>query len=69
MRDNVDRRLLDAWAQSRRRQLEARRFLSRQRFPVETGEARALDEIVATIGNLERQRRAELDPPPGPAAS
>jgi len=69
MRDNVDRRLLDAWARSRRHQDEARRFLSRQRFTVETGEARALDAIVATIADLERLRRADLGMPPRPAAS
>ena len=60
MRDNVDRRLLDSWEQSRRHQDEARRFLARQRFPVKAGEARALDEIVATIADLERLRRSEL---------
>ena len=69
MRDNVDRRLLDGWEQSRRRQDEARRFLSRQRFPVMAGEARALDEIVATIADLERLRRSQLGTPPRPAAS
>ncbi len=69
MRDNVDRRLLEAWAQSRRRQDEARRFLARQRLPRHGGDARALDEIVSTLGDLERQRRAELDTFPRPTAS
>ena len=69
MRDNIDRRLLGTWEQSRRHQDEARRFLSRQRFPVQAGEGRALDEIVATISDLERLRRSELWTPPGPAAS
>jgi hypothetical protein len=69
MPDNVDRRLLGSWEQSRRHQAEARRFLARQRFPVRTGESRALDEIVATIADLERLRRTELHGPPRPAAS
>jgi hypothetical protein len=69
MADNVDRRLLGSWEQSRRHQAEARRFLARQRFPVRAGEGRALDEIVATIADLERLRRSELPGPPRPAAS
>jgi hypothetical protein len=69
MQDNVDRRLLDAWAQSRRRQDEARRFLARQRLPLQGGDAKALDEIVSTLGDLERLRRAELDLFPRPTAS
>lgn len=69
MRDNVDRRLLGSWEQSHRHQAEARRFLARQRFPAHAGEGRALDEIVATIADLERARRSELSGPPRPAAS
>ena len=68
MRNNVDRRLLETWEQSRRHQDEARRFLSRQRFPA-AAEPRALDEIVATIADLERLRRSQLEMPFGPAAS
>jgi len=69
MPDNVDRRLLGSWEQSRRHQAEARRFLARQRFPERAREGRALDEIVATIADLERLRRSELHGPPRPAAS
>lgn len=69
MRDNVDRRLLGGWEQSRRHQAEARRFLARQRFPAHVSEGRTLDEIVATIADLERIRRSELTGPPRPTAS
>ncbi len=69
MHDNVDRRLLDSWEESRRHQSEARRFLDRQRFPVQPDEGRALEEIVATIADVERLRRSQLGTPPRPAAS
>lgn len=69
MHDNVDSRLLDSWEESRRHQSEARRFLARQRFPVERDEGLALEEIVATIAGVERLRRSQLGTPPRPAAS
>lgn len=66
---NVDRRLLGCWEESTRHQAEARRFLARQRFSVPGDEGRTLDEIVATITDLERTRRTGLSCPPPPAAS
>jgi hypothetical protein len=64
----VDDRLLERWETSRRHQDEARRFLARQRHADPAGERRALDEIVATLTDLEqmlRERAARrLTPPP-----
>ena len=64
MRDNVDRRLLAGWTESRRHQGEARRFLARQSPSLVTDGPRALDEIVSAIADLERRRRADLAVPP-----
>jgi hypothetical protein len=73
----VDDRLLARWETSRRHQDEARRFLARQRYADTAGEHRALDEIVATMTDLEQtlreraaRRKTPLPPsPPRPAAS
>ena len=68
----VDDRLLERWVTSRRHQDEARRFLARRRFADPVGERRALDEIVATLTDLEQTlreraaRRAVPPPPPSP---
>ncbi len=61
MHENVDRRLLGGWEQSRRHQAHARRYLARQRLPALAGEGRTLDEIAATIADLERLRPARAD--------
>jgi len=66
----VDDRLLERWETSRRRQDEARRFLARQRFNDAAGERRALDEIVASLTDLEqtlRERAARRATPPPPS--
>ena len=68
----VDERLLERWETSRRHQDEARRFLARQRFANPIGERRTLDEIVATLTDLEqtlrdRAARRALLPPPTPS--
>lgn len=60
MHENVDRRLLGGWEQSRRHQAHARRYLARQRLPALAGKGRTLDEIAATIADLERLRRTQL---------
>jgi C4-dicarboxylate-specific signal transduction histidine kinase len=69
----VDDRLLERWETSRRHQDEARRFLARQRFSDAAGERRALDEIVATMTDLEqtlreRAKRRAIQPPPTPSS-
>ena len=70
MSGSIDDRLLERWETSRRHQDEARRFLARQRFSDPGGERRALDEIVATLTDLEqalRERAARhAAPPPSP---
>ena len=68
----VDDRLLERWQTSRRHQDEARRFLARQRFSSPAGERRALEEIVATLTDLEqtlRERAARRAAPPPRAPS
>jgi C4-dicarboxylate-specific signal transduction histidine kinase len=71
MSGSVDDRLLDRWETSRRHQEEARRFLARQRLSDATGEQRALDEIVATMTDLEQTLRervaARRSAPPAPS--
>jgi uncharacterized membrane protein YccC len=65
----VDDRLLERWETSRRHQDEARRFLARRRHGDPAGERRALDEIVATLTDLEqtlRERAARRATPPPP---
>ena len=70
MSGSIDDRLLERWETSRRHQDEARRFLARQRFSDPAGERRALDDIVATLTDLEqalRERAARRAvPPPSP---
>jgi hypothetical protein len=66
----VDDRLLERWETSRRHQDEARRFLARRRFTDPAGERRALEEVVATLTDLEqtlRERAARRATPPPPS--
>jgi len=72
----VDDRLLERWEASRRHQDQARRFLVRRYFADPVVERRTLDEIVATLTDLEQElreraaRRAATPSafPPHPAA-
>jgi hypothetical protein len=73
MSATIDDRLLERWEASRRHQDEARRFLARQKLSDPRGEARALEEIVGTIADLEhtlRQRASRRRPgPAGPSSA
>jgi len=76
MSATIDDRLLERWEVSRRHQDEARRFLARQKLSDPRGEARALEEIVGTIADLEQtlrqranRRRSVRTGPPGPPSA